>query len=126
MDVYGARDQTLVEADECRPAPALRDCRVAFTQPFFREKWLDDLRNGASLQPRLPGELGARDWLTCPNQLEHDAAVDAPRRAARGELDIRQIDAANLRRALALFIVVVPSPPDCSMARASPRSVRGG
>jgi hypothetical protein len=112
MDVDGQRDQALVQPDECRPAAALRYCGVAFAHPFLRQQLLDDLRHRAALQPRLPGELRARDRLLCPDQLENDVAVDPPRRDARCQLDVRQIEAANLARPLAPFHGSSPRAPE--------------
>jgi hypothetical protein len=55
-------------------------------------KLLNDLRNGASTQPRTPRQLSARDGLAGPDQLENDIAIDDPRGLARRELQFRQID----------------------------------
>jgi hypothetical protein len=119
MDVDGQGDETLIEADQRRPTAALRNGRTALAHPFLLEKLLDDLRDGAALQARLPGELRARDGLPGPDQLENDVAVDPPRRHAGCQLDVGQIDAADLPRPLALLHECA-----AALAQGRPKSTR--
>ena len=67
----------------------------AFGDPPFFDQLVDDGRDGAALKAGPAGQIRPRHRLVVAQEIERDPAVDLPRRLARGDLEIRQIDLAH-------------------------------
>jgi hypothetical protein len=95
MNIDGDRDQFLIQADQGWPPSARRRCNRPLPHPVLPNQLFYDLRDCAALQSRAPRQIGARNRLARPNQLQHDVAIDAPRGFAGSQLNIGQVDMAN-------------------------------
>ena len=64
-------------------AAARQASQWAFEHPALLNQLLDDQRDGAALQARGAGQVGARNRLPGADQVEHDPAVDIADHLAR-------------------------------------------
>src|SRR5579862_1004387 len=76
----------LIDLEESR-LPASGDLAdKPLHNPSLLQEFFHDERNGASLQSRRAGKVGARDRLSYANLVEDQIAIDVTRRSVRGAL----------------------------------------
>ena len=96
-EIHGQNPGLLdVQVQEPRPPSAQGMTHRAFDHPAFFDQLIDDGRDRAPLQPRMPGKIGPRQRLVTPDEVQRDPAVDLPRRLTAGELKARQVDLAHV------------------------------
>ena len=96
-EIHGQNPGLLdIQMQEPRPSSAQGMTHRAFDHPAFFDQLIDDGRDRAPLQPRMPGKIGPRQRLVTPDEIQRDPAVDLSRRFTAGELKARQVDLAHV------------------------------
>ena len=85
-------DPLLVQPEEGGTAAPRQPAGGAFQDPVLLDELFDNQRDGAALQTRNAGQVGARDGLAGADEVQHDAPVDVPNHLARGGLNTLQIN----------------------------------
>jgi hypothetical protein len=92
MNVNGDRHHIPVQSHHRWPASSGQRTHCPFAHPVLAYELFHDLRDGASSKAGTPREVGARNGLAGPDQLEDNIPVDDPRCLTRGELHFSQIN----------------------------------
>jgi hypothetical protein len=67
----------------------------ALGDPAFLDELVDDGRDGAALQARMPGQIRARHWLMAADEVQGDAAIDLPGGLAGRDVEVSEVDFAH-------------------------------
>src|SRR5215472_1376642 len=82
----------LIQLQKRWPPPSGQAACCPFDHPLFLNQLLRDQGNRASLQPRYASQVGARDRLAPPDQVQNDAAIDVACGFARSHLRVGKAD----------------------------------
>ena len=85
-----------IDVEKRRLAAAHRFAGRAFEDQAFAQQVVDDQRDRAAAHVHRAREVGARNRLARAHQVQHDAAIDLARRAARGDPEPRWVNSPHL------------------------------